>query len=522
MLCSLPGWGGIAVTGEMTKQNLPCTLSVKDITKSFGTNAVLKGVSIDLHAGDVLVLIGGNGAGKSTLMKIIMGIYRADGGEIYIDGKAVNMTNPSAALAAGVYMVPQEPMLFPNMTVEENILMGFHESSQELKKRLAKHMEELGFKLNLQRKANTLSIAEQQLVEILRGMMREAKVLILDEPTSALTFGEVQALFRVVEDLKSKGISMIYITHRLTEVFEIATDVAIMKDGVITLRGPVGEFDKEMLIRGLLPTDAEMQQSGKGAYVPVPYDKLKPVMEVRNLSGYGFSDISFDLYPGEILGIAGVVGAGRTELISTIFGRDKVLGGTVKLDGRDITGLPTARILKEGINFVPEDRHYHGLFKIRSISSNTTSALLNTDEIGRVNINRKRQNEISQKYVDEFRTKIVSLEDLIGSLSGGNQQKVVIARSLSTNPKVVILDEPTRGIDAAARGDVYNIIHQLKDAGVAVLMVSSDIEEVVELADRAVTVFQGRINGEFGRDEITQDVLTGASFGIAQKKAVAE
>jgi AI-2 transport system ATP-binding protein len=284
----------------------------------------------------------------------------------------------------------------------------------------------------------------------------------------------------------------------------------------------VEEFDKEMLIRGLLPTDAEMQESGRTAYVPVPYDKLKPVMEVRNLSGYGFSNISFDLYPGEILGIAGVVGAGRTELISTIFGRDKVLGGTVKLDGKDITGLPTARILKEGINFVPEDRHYHGLFKIRSISSNTTSALLNTDEIGRVEINRKRQNEISQKYVDEFRTKIVSLEDLIGSLSGGNQQKVVIARSLSTNPKVVILDEPTRGIDAAARGDVYNIIHQLKDAGVAVLMVSSDIEEVVELADRAVTVFQGRINGEFGHDEITQDVLTGASFGIAQKKAVSE
>ena len=317
--------------------------------------------------------------------------------------------------------------------------------------------------------------------------------------------------------LKSKGISMIYITHRLTEVFEIATDVAIMRDGVITLRGPVEEFDKEMLIRGLLPTDAEMQESGKTAYVPVPYDKLKPVMEVRNLSGYGFSDISFDLYPGEILGIAGVVGAGRTELISTIFGRDKVLGGTVKLNGRDITGLPTVRILKEGINFVPEDRHYHGLFKIRSICSNTTSALLSTDEIGRVNMNRKRQSEISQKYVDEFRTKIVSLEDLIGSLSGGNQQKVVIARSLSTNPKVVILDEPTRGIDAAARGDVYNIIHQLKDTGVAVLMVSSDIEEVVELADRAVTVFQGRINGEFRHDEITQDVLTGASFGIAQK-----
>ncbi len=514
--------GGNAVAVKMTKQDAPCTLSVCDVKKSFGSNAVLKGVSLDLHAGDVLVLIGGNGAGKSTLMKIIMGIYRADSGEICIDGKSVSMTNPSAALAAGVYMVPQEPMLFPNMSVEENILMGFRESVPELKKRLARHMEELGFRLNLQRKANTLSIAEQQLVEILRGMMREAKVLILDEPTSALTFGEVQSLFRVVEDLKSKGISMIYITHRLTEVFEIATDVAIMKDGVITLRGPVGDFTKEMLIRGLLPTDAEMHTAGKAAYVPVPYEKLKPVMQVRSLSGYGFSDISFDLYPGEILGIAGVVGAGRTELISTVFGRDKVLGGQVLLDGKDITGLSTSRALREGVNFVPEDRHSHGLFKIRSISSNTTSALLNTGEIGRVNMNRKHQDQIAQKYVDEFRTKIVSLEDLIGSLSGGNQQKVVIARSLSTGPKVVILDEPTRGIDAAARGDVYNIIHQLKEAGVAVLMVSSDIEEVVELADRAVTVFQGRINGEFSHDEITQDVLTSASFGIVRGKAGAE
>ena len=248
---------------EATNVKKPCTLSVKDITKSFGSNVVLKGVSVDLHAGDVLVLIGGNGAGKSTLMKIIMGIYRADSGEILIDEKPVSMTNPSAALAAGVYMVPQEPMLFPNMTVEENILMGFHESAPELKKRLSRHMEELGFKLTLQRKANTLSIAEQQLVEILRGLMREAKVLILDEPTSALTFGEVQALFRVIGDLKNKGISMIYITHRLTEVFEIATDVTIMKDGVITLRAPVAEVTREMLIRGLLPTDAEMHESGR-------------------------------------------------------------------------------------------------------------------------------------------------------------------------------------------------------------------------------------------------------------------
>ena len=495
-------------------------LQVRGIRKAFGQNVVLKGIDLSVSAGEVVALIGGNGAGKSTLMKIIMGIYSCDEGEVLIDGAPARLGKPAAALAAGIYLVPQEPLLFPNMTVLENILMGFSENEGELKKRLAGHMEELGFHLNLQRKANTLSIAEQQLVELLRGLMRNARILILDEPTSALTFGEVEALFKVMRDLKRKGISMIYITHRLNEVFEIATHVAIMRDGLITLEGPVEKFTKEMLIAGLLPSDAQAQKQGEKVYRPVRYGELTPVMQVRNLSGYGFSDVSFDLYPGEILGIAGVVGAGRTELISTIFGRDKTLSGTVTLDGKDITGLPTKQILKEGINFVPEDRHYHGLFKIRSISSNTTSALLDGSEIGRVDMNRRRQRQITQKYVDDFRTKVVSLEDLIGSLSGGNQQKVVIARSLSTAPKVVILDEPTRGIDAAARGDVYSIIRQLKDAGVAVLMVSSDIEEVVELADRAITVFQGRINGEFSREEITQDALTSASFGIAHERKV--
>lgn len=495
-------------------------LEVRKIRKAFGQNVVLKGIDLSVKAGEVMALIGGNGAGKSTLMKIIMGIYSCDGGEILIDGAPAKLGKPAASLAAGIYLVPQEPLLFPNMTVLENILMGFRESEGELKKRLEQHMQELSFNLNLQRKASTLSIAEQQLVELLRGLMRDARILILDEPTSALTFGEVQALFKVVRDLRRKGISMIYITHRLNEVFEIATDVAIMRDGLITLEGPVENFTKEMLIQGLLPSDAQAQQQGGRAYEPVRYGELEPVMKVRGLTGYGFSDVSFDLYPGEILGIAGVVGAGRTELISTIFGRDKTLGGTVTLDGKDITGLSTKRILQEGINFVPEDRHLHGLFKIRSISSNTTSALLDSPEIGKVSINRRRQNRIAQKYVDDFRTKVVSLEDLIGSLSGGNQQKVVIARSLSTRPKVVILDEPTRGIDAAARSDVYGIIRQLKDAGVAVLMVSSDIEEVVELADRAITVFQGRINGEFSREKITQDTLTSASFGIEQERTV--
>lgn len=503
---------------EPRKTPIAALMSIRGVKKAFGTNLVLKGIDLDIAPGEVLALIGGNGAGKSTLMKIIMGIYTLDEGEIRMDGQPVKLGKPSASLAQGIYLVPQEPLLFPNMTVQENILMGFKEKASDLQKRLESHMKELGFNLNLQRKANTLSIAEQQLVEILRGLMREARMLILDEPTSALTFSEVQSLFKVVEDLKRKNISIIYITHRLNEVFEIATDVAIMKDGQITLQGPVENFTREMLIRGLLPADAETKALEEKRAEETNTRGEKPVLQVQGLSGYGFSDITFDLYPGEILGIAGVVGAGRTELISTIFGRDKVLSGKVLLDGKDITGHSTRQVLKDGINFVPEDRHYHGLFKIRSVASNTTSALLNTQEIGKVNMNRKVQNAITQKYVDEFRTKIVSLEDLLGSLSGGNQQKVVIARSLSTTPKVVILDEPTRGIDAAARSDVYSIIQQLKESGVAVLMVSSDIEEVVELADRAITVFQGRINGEFQKSEINQDALTSASFGVVKGK----
>ena len=243
-------------------------LEVRGIRKAFGQNVVLKGIDLSVDAGEVVALIGGNGAGKSTLMKIIMGIYTCDDGEILIDGKLAKLGKPAASLAAGIYLVPQEPLLFPNMTVLENILMGFNENEGELKRRLEKHMQDLGFNLNLQRKANTLSIAEQQLVELLRGMMRNAQILILDEPTSALTFGEVQALFKVVEDLKRKGIAIIYITHRLTEVFEIATAMAIMRDGVITLNGPVENFTKEMLIQGLLPQDAETQQQGAKEYVP--------------------------------------------------------------------------------------------------------------------------------------------------------------------------------------------------------------------------------------------------------------
>lgn len=495
-------------------------LSVREIYKSFGLNQVLKGINLDVTSGEVLALIGGNGAGKSTLMKIIMGIYTHDSGSLTFKGEQLSGSNTSAALAKGIYMVPQEPLLFPNMSLEENVLIGFRQNRADLHRELVAIMDDVGWDLDLTRKASSLSIAEQQMVEILRGILRHAQLLILDEPTSALTFDEVRSLFKVVGELQEKGIGIIYITHRLSEVFDVATDVAIMRDGVITVHGPVENFTREDLVRGLLPPDEEIAvQKKETGHREVDYTK-DPVLELEQFSGYGFTDVTLKVWPGEVLGVAGVVGAGRTEMATTIFGMDRVLGGKVLLNGRDITGRKTRQVIQAGLNYVPEDRHLNGLFKICDVAANTTSASLYSPALGKLFLKKKEERNITDKYVNSFHTKITGQNQLAGSLSGGNQQKVVIGKSLASEPKIVVLDEPTRGIDAAARGDVYNIIHQLREQGVSVLLISSDMEEIVELADRAVTMFQGRINAEFKKSEINQDNLMAAAFGLTGKEKV--
>ncbi|MDR2517041.1 MAG: sugar ABC transporter ATP-binding protein [Spirochaetaceae bacterium] len=488
--------------------------SVRDIHKSFGTNAVLRGINLDVYPAEVLALVGGNGAGKSTLVKSVMGIYRPDAGEIFIAGEPLEFSSPKMSLGRGVYLVPQEPMLFPNMTVEQNVLMGFRGKKAVLREKLSALLAQLGWNMDLARSARTLSIAEQQLVEILRGLLREARVLILDEPTSALTFDEVTSLFGIIESLKQKRISIIYITHRLNEVFQIATHAAIMRDGVITLHGRAEEFTREMLVRGLLPEDFTARENGAGeGRRELDYGSMNPVFELQNYSGYGFADISFKIYPGEVLGLCGVVGAGRTELAMTIFGRDTVKSGKAFLDGRDITGMNTRAIIKKGINYVPEDRFQNGIFRTASIAGNLSSAFLNFTS--GLFLNFRVESGLASKYIGDFRIKAAGQKDEIGSLSGGNQQKVVIGRSLSTEPRLVIMDEPTRGIDAGARGDIYAIISELKAKNVAVLLISSDMEEIVELSDRALAMFQGRISREFRGAEITQDNLMSASFGVA-------
>lgn len=492
-------------------------LAVKDIYKSFGSNSVLKGISLELKAGEVLALIGGNGAGKSTLMKIIMGIYGADSGEVLINNEKVDVSNPKVALEHSIYMVPQEPMLFPNMTVRENVTIGFKGKPQELSAELEKVMDEIGWHLDLERKASTLSIAEQGMVEILRGLMRHSEVLILDEPTSALAFDEVNSLFKIIDQLRKKGIGIIYITHRLAEVFQISTSVSILRDGIVTMQGNTSDFTREDLVKGLLPPGASnVRKAAAETASNIDYSAA-PVLELKNFSGYGFSNVNLKLYPGEMLGLAGVVGAGRTEMATTIFGRDKVLGGQVFLDGKDITGLSTKGCIDAGVNYVPEDRFRDGLYRIRDVEENTTSALLGNKILGGFFLNNKKANEVSQSYIDNFRTKVTGLDQEVSGLSGGNQQKIVIGRAFATNPRVVILDEPTRGIDAAARGDVYAVLQQLRQTGVSILLISSDMEEVVELADRAVIMYQGRINAEFAKEDINQDNLMSAAFGVTKE-----
>ena len=487
-------------------------IRLDNVVKSFGDNQVLKGVSMELHEGEILAIIGGNGAGKSTLMKIIMGIYHLDAGELYVEGQPMKNQSTANMLQQGVYLVPQEPLLFPNMTVEENVIMGFSGNQKLLKGKLKVMIEQLGWGIDLKRKAATLSIAEQQLVEILRGLMREAKVLILDEPTSTLTFNETKSFFKLMKDLQGKGIGMFYITHRLTEIFEVATDVVVLRDGVVTMDGPVEDFTKAMLVKGLMPDNMEVCSHGRAEGCEVDYSQ-GPVLRLEALSGYGFNEVSLAVYPGEILGLAGVVGSGRTELAEAIFGKGDILSGKVYLEETQLNGKDTQVIIEAGLNYVPEDRHLNGIFGMADLKLNTTACVIDRDN--RFFMKRKKEAALTQTYIKDFRIKATGDRDKIKDLSGGNQQKVVIARMLASQPKVIILDEPTRGIDAGARGDVYKIIQELKAKGMGILLISSDFEEISELADRVEVMYQGRNTGSLVKADIDLDRLTQAAFGLS-------
>lgn len=487
-------------------------LQVEAITKKFSGNQVLRGVSLSLASGEVHAIVGGNGAGKSTLMKIITGLYKADSGRIIVKGKTVQFSSTHEAHQHGIYLVPQEPLIFPNMTVEENILIGIPGKKSILQNKIKDLTLKLGWKLSLHETAMSLSIAEKQLVEIIRGLVREADILILDEPTSTLTFGEIDSLFTTINQLKQEGIGLFYITHRFGEIFRMADKISVLRDGVISGQGLVKEFTYEKLLASLLPENTGTASNASHFEKFAEGHKASSILEVTNLTGRGFEEISLSLSPGEILGIAGVVGAGRTELAEAIAGISKATGGTINFNNEEISNLPIRKRIDKGLIYVPEDRHKHGIFSLTSIQNNISSTILH--RLSKFFLPYKTESSLASDYVSKFQIKATSTFQLLEDLSGGNQQKVVLSRCLAAEPKVIIFDEPTRGIDANARKDIYHIIHLLSQQGLAVLLISSDIEEIVSLCDRVVILYEGKLVKTQQKAELSPDTIAAYAFGV--------
>ncbi len=484
------------------------------ITKQFGTVQALRGVDFRLFPGEVHALVGENGAGKSTLVKILAGIYRPDAGVMRVGGEAIVLRSPVQAQALGIAVVQQEPMLFPDLDVAENVFMGRHPRDRFGRvdwKRMYREVDQLLASLGVTLSSHTpvqgLSVAEQQLVEIAKALSIQARVLVLDEPTAALSSHEVEELFAIVRQLRERGVAILFVSHRLEEVFAIADRLTIFRDGTHIITAPVGDMTTEELIKHMVGRElSNLYPKGDAEIGEV-------VLEVRHLTRPGvFADVSFQLRRGQILGFAGLVGAGRTEVARVLFGIDRAAGGEIWLKGKQVRIHSPQQAVAYGIAYVPEDRHLQGLVMDFSIASNVTLAIL--DRVSRLGlIDPRQERKIAGDYSTRLSVRSAGLEQLVSALSGGNQQKVVLSKWLATNPSVLILDEPTRGIDVGAKAEVHRIISDLAAGGLAIILISSELPEVLAMADDVVVLHEGRVTGTFTRSEATQERVMFAATG---------
>lgn len=483
-------------------------LEMRGITKSFAGNTVLTDVNLSANAGEVLALLGENGAGKSTLMKILAGVHQPDGGEIFIDGQAVKIANPVDSLQHGVAMIYQELSLAPHLTVAENIFLGREPVSsfglikqKALNEKAAKLLDDYGFKLNPKAKVGQLSTAKRQLVEITRAIVEAKKVIVMDEPTSSLTSHEVEDLFRLIRDLKARGLAVIYISHRLEELDEIADQVTILRDGRAVYSGQWGAISTDEVIRHM--AGRELKEIFPPRHARIGDVKLR----VTNLSRPPkFENVSFAARAGEVVGIAGLAGAGRTELVEAIYGTQPATSGEINLQGNNLAHSIPHQSVTHGLSLLTEDRKRTGLCLNLSLATNLTlanvKALLKSGVL-----QTKTEIATATNYIDKLHIRPPSPTKTVGRMSGGNQQKVLLGRWLFAETQVFLLDEPTRGVDVAARSEIYREINELAEAGAAIVMVSSDLPELLGMADRILVLRRGRLVAELNAKQTTQEEI---------------
>lgn len=482
-------------------------LEMRDIHKRFSGVYALKGVSLQLMAGEVHALLGENGAGKSTLIKILGGIYSKDEGEILVDGKPVEIRNVKDARENGISIIHQELVLVPYLSVMENIFLGRELKKknglvdrESMLKRTEEVLAEFGLAIRPTDLIADLNIAQQQMVEIVKAISFHARIVVMDEPTSSLSDKEVDTLFESIQKLKAKGIGIIYISHRMSELEAIVDRVTVMRDGEYVGTKETATTSNDELI-------AMMVGRSLSHYYTRTFNAYEEtVLSVKNLESDYVHQISFDLKKGEILGFAGLVGAGRSETMKAIFGLDKVRSGSIQLEGKELAGRRTEEILGLGISFVPENRKEEGIFPDMSIQFNMTLKVLK-DFIKGIRVNTEKEQGIVSKYMAELSVKAPDSETPIRSLSGGNQQKVIMGSWLASRPKVLILDEPTRGIDVGSKSEIYAIMNELAKSGVSIIMVSSELPEVINMSDRIIVMCDGRITGELSHEEASQEEI---------------
>lgn len=490
-------------------------IELKNIHKAFGSNEVLKGVNLTLKSGEVHALMGENGAGKSTLMNILTGIHKQDKGQIFVDGQEVSFKNPLEAEAHGIAFIHQELNIWPNLSILENLFMMHSITNgmgvldfKAMRKLAEEKCREIEIELPLDMEAGECSVGQQQMTEIVRNLLVDAKVVIMDEPTAALTERETEKLFEVMRSLKKRGVAMVYISHRMEEVTANCDTITVMRDGVSVATKSVKEYGMEQIIRDMV---------GRSITEFYPDRRNKPaevILEVKSFNQTGvFRDVSFNLRKGEILGVAGLMGAGRTEIMRAIFGVDPHESGELVFKGEPLKITKPEDAIKAGMAFVTENRKTEGLILDFSILRNIALPSVDTFAKNSV-INFGKLSGFADEMAKKLGVKAHSLDLEAGALSGGNQQKVVIAKWVGMNPDVIIMDEPTRGIDVGAKRDIYELMNELTASGVSIIMVSSELPEVLGMSDRILVVHEGRIAGELLRDEADQEkIMTLATGG---------